>query len=152
MLFWCFSWSMGSTFSSFVTPLQRNAPFFGATSPQRGVKNAKMWFSYCTRSKKKCASHGAWETYFWVLQPLSINMHILGSKRPIQAGAGRRRIPFWDLEGAVGPPVVAPGVKITWVYITNSLKSKLSCLTHWNLANSRELVNSKVNKSRLTNQ
>ena len=40
--------------------------FFGALSPQRGVKNDKMWFPRCMRSKTKKVSHGAWDATFLI--------------------------------------------------------------------------------------
>ena len=84
--------SMGSTISTFATPLQQNEHFFLAKSPQRGVKNGKIWFSRCMRNKKKMflAEHEKHDFNF--CNPSRMILILLAGfarLRPALAGCGR---------------------------------------------------------------
>ena len=115
----CFLQSMGNTFSIFVTPAQRNCHFFFWHNHRRGV--SKM---------ANCDSHAAWEAKKTMLltEHGKQIFHFCNPSRLILtflAGFARLRpvcFTFCDISGPVSPPPLAPGVKITWVYIANSLK------------------------------
>ena len=85
----CFPRSMGSTISTFATPPQQNEHFFFGKITAEGCQKWQNMILTLHEKQKKNASRGAWEAWFWFLQPLSNDIDTFSRIRPAEAGSGR---------------------------------------------------------------